>query len=110
MYTKQDIDGIRISETDNNRYANTRKRLIRFAHNEYISDKEIIEYLAEEIEQYRERIRKQEDTIKELNKNKESIDVIDYIFHCGINGEQKKYSVREYYEDGKLIKEEIEPV
>ena len=54
------------------KYEETRKRVSRFKNTFEISDKEIIEYLAKEIEQYRERIRKQEEYINEL-KNKQTI-------------------------------------
>lgn len=55
------------------RYEDTKRRIMSIS-NKYkmISDKEIIEYLAEEIEYYRERIKKQEEYIKEF-KNKQTV-------------------------------------
>lgn len=70
-----DKDGIRTSETDN-RYEQTRRRITKFRHKQDMSDKEIIGYLAEEIQQYRKRIRKQEDYIRELN-NKQTVSSSD---------------------------------
>lgn len=73
MEYRIDIDGARISEMIHNRYEETKRRLIKF-NNKYrlASDKEIIEYLAEEIEQYRNRIEKQQEYIEKL-KNKQTI-------------------------------------
>lgn len=105
MCIKQDIDGIRISETDNNRYVNTRKRLIGFTHNEYISDKEIIEYLAEEIEQYRERIRKQNEIIDELSRKeiqKEEVE-LDTTYDEVIDEDITEIISTTHYADGKPI-------
>lgn len=50
------------------KYEEARRRVSRFKNTFEISDKEIIEYLAEEIEQYRERIKQQDGTIDELTK------------------------------------------
>lgn len=65
-------DGIRVCGINQNKYEETRKRLITFTNNKYISDQDIIELLSEEIEHYRNRIKKQEEYIKEL-KNKQTI-------------------------------------
>lgn len=76
MIIEQTIDGIYIDDLvlrkRQNKYKETRKRVTRFKSNYNMSDKEIIEYLAEEIEQYRGRIRNQEEYIKEL-ENKQTI-------------------------------------
>lgn len=53
-----------------NKYEETRRRISRFKNAFSISDKEIIEYLAEEIEQYRNRIKNQDKIINELSKKK----------------------------------------
>ena len=54
------------------RYKSTRDRVTRFKHNYDMSDKEIIEFLDDEIFQYRETIGRQEEIIKELrDKQKE---------------------------------------
>lgn len=59
------IDGKTILK---NRYQKTRDRVTRFEHNYNMSDKEIIEFLDDEIRQYRNRIQEQEKTIKELQE------------------------------------------
>lgn len=59
------IDGKTILK---NRYQKTRDRVTRFEHNYNMSDKEIIEFLDDEIRQYRNRIEEQEKTIKELQE------------------------------------------
>ncbi len=58
------------------KYAETRKRVSKFKNMFDISDKEIIEYLAEEIEQDRDRIRKQEEYIKELHNKQRMVKAI----------------------------------
>lgn len=75
-------DGIRISASleKEDRYTETRKRIARFRNQFSISDKEIIEALAEEIEQYRDRIRCQEEYINELNNKHSSIDKLVAIY------------------------------
>ena len=52
----------------NNKYKETRKRICRFKGNNDLSDKNIIEYLAEEIEGYREKIRHLEDYIDKIKE------------------------------------------
>lgn len=69
----QDKDGIRIKEIMNDKYKQTKRRVTNCCNNRDISDKEIIEYLAEEIEQYR-------DKIKMIEKNKnQTIDKVKAI-------------------------------
>lgn len=108
----QDKDGIRIWGIDKNEYEKTRKRLTTFTRNKYISDKDIIELLTEEIKQYREKIHKQEEFIKQFHKENKTheIDTERNIFSCGIDGGVRDYSVTSYYKNGQLIKERIEPV
>lgn len=59
------IDGKTILK---NRYQKTRDRATRFRHNYNMSDKEIIEFLDDEIREYRDTIEKQRETIKELQE------------------------------------------
>lgn len=70
MIIKQKIDRIEIDDLvlrkKNSKYEETRKRISRFRNMFSISDKEIIESLSDEIEQYRDRIRKQEEYINQL--------------------------------------------
>lgn len=49
-------------------YEQTRNRVTRFKNNKSMSDKEIIEFLAEEIEQYRDKINNLEQTIIDKDK------------------------------------------
>lgn len=82
------------------RYEETRKRVTRFCGNRNMSDKEIIEFLSDEIEQYRERIRQYKES-KDINTERNT-------FHCGIDGGiGKDYTVTSFYADGELIKEVI---
>lgn len=91
------------------KYGETRRRVSRFKGKYNISDKEIIEYLAEEIEQYRNTIEKQRRIIDKLNKSK-AINTEKYTYHCGVDvGTGKHFTVIKWYEDGILVKEEIEP-
>lgn len=70
MEIKQTVDSILINEKSilNNKYAETRKRICRFKERNDLSDKDIIEVLAIEINEYRNRIQEQEKTIKELQE------------------------------------------
>ncbi len=52
---------------EESRYEDTRKRLTRFNNHFSMSDKEIIEYLAKEIEQYRDKIKYLEECIRKKN-------------------------------------------
>lgn len=61
------IDGKTILK---NRYQKTRDRVTRLEHNYNMSDKEIIEFLDNEICEYRNTIEKQRKTIKELQERK----------------------------------------
>ena len=55
------------------KYKSTRDRITRFKHNYDMSDKEIIEFLDDEIFQYRETIGRQEEIIKELRDKQNPI-------------------------------------
>lgn len=70
MEIKQIADDILINGKTilKNRYQKTRDRVTRFEHNYNMSDKEIIEFLDDEIRQYRDKIQEQEKTIKELQE------------------------------------------
>ena len=58
------------------KYKSTRDRTTRFKSNHDISDKEIIEFLDDEISQYRDLIRKQREEIEKLkNKQKPTLKV-----------------------------------
>ncbi len=59
----------------NNKYKETRKRICRFKGSNDLSDKNIIEYLAEEINDYRSKIEKLEEHIDKL-KEKQIEDTI----------------------------------
>lgn len=93
-------------EQEIDRYKRTRARISRFYNSKDISDKEIIELLAEEIEQYRNRI----ENLERINKEKEIITERN-TFRCAEDdGTGKDYEVVKWYDDGVLIKEEIRPL
>lgn len=54
------------TKQEQSKYEQTRIRVIRHYNNRNMSDKEIIELLADEIEEYRNRIRNQEEYIMQL--------------------------------------------
>ena len=70
MEIKQTADDILIDGKTilKNRYQKTRDRVTRFKHNYNMSDKEIIEFLDDEIREYRDKIQQQEERIKELQE------------------------------------------
>ena len=90
------------------RYEETRKRLTRFRNQIYMSDKEIIEYLAEELEYYRDKIKTQELYIKKIQKKAitlgEQCDRIGlkFIEKVDSNNIQEKETIN-VYADEKLI-------
>lgn len=89
-----------------NKYEQTRERIERYSGKHSISDKEIIEYLADEIEQYRNKIRQLQESIEK----KKNIDTEISTYHCNVNGGTgEDFNVIRWYEDGVLIKEEIKP-
>lgn len=95
-----------MNNINKNYYEATRRRLTNHKTNKNISDKEIIELLAEEIEQYRRRI----ENLEKINKEKEII-TDKNIFHCGVDGGTgKDFEVIKWFKNGVIIKEEIKPV
>ena len=70
MKVTQTVDDILINGKSilNNKYKETRKRVCRFKGSNDLSDKDIIEYLAVEIEGYREKIRHLENYIDKLKE------------------------------------------
>ena len=85
-----------------NDYEYTRKRVTRFYNNNNMSDKEIIEVLSKEIEQYRNKIRMLEgNTCKYIETESKR-------FRCGADYGNTEYVVTKLYENGELIKETIE--
>ena len=70
MKIKQTADDVLIDGKSmfKNSYQKTRDRVTRFGHNCNMSDKEIIEFLDDEIRQYGHRIQEQEKIIKELQE------------------------------------------
>ena len=94
------------------KYEQTRKRVTRFYNNRCMSDSEIIECLAEEIEQYRTRIHDLERIAKGLDGLNRVGEVTSEsnTYHCGVDGGTgEDFVVTRWYEDGVLIKEEIKP-
>ena len=63
------IDDLVLIRKTTNKYEQTRKRVTQDSRYRNCSDKEIIEYLADEIEQYRDRIKNQQRIIYESIKN-----------------------------------------
>lgn len=92
------------------KYKQTRERVARFYNNRCMSDSEIIEHLAEEIEQYRTRIHNLERIAKGLDGLNRVGEVTSEsnTYHCGVDGGTgEDFTVTRWYEDGVLIKEEI---
>lgn len=97
---------------ENNRYEKAKRRFMNCTGNKMASDKELIQFLEEEIEQYRNRIENQDRIIKGLEglNTKRDIETERSIYHCGVDGGTgKDFTVTRWYEDGILIKEEIKP-
>lgn len=76
-------DGKKINTTifnefnkDTNKYEQTRERVSNFYNNRNMSDREIIEYLAEEIKQYRDKIKIITETMENKQTTNESIKAI----------------------------------
>ena len=81
MSMKLTVDGMEISNTildkKNSIYEETRRRLINYSsYYRMASDKEIIEYLAEEIEEYRNKIRCLEIQLNETRDKEIKSDVV----------------------------------
>ena len=95
----------------NNKYKETRKRICRIKGRNDLSDKDIIEYLAEEINGYRSKIEKLEEHIDKLKEKQiedtkleenDSMEIKDNIALYVLNGltiEDEKL----YNEQGELI-------
>lgn len=95
----------------NNKYEETRKRICRFKGRNDLSDKDIIEYLSEEIDGYRSKINKLEEHIDKLKEKQiedtkleenDSMEIKDNIALYVLNGltiEDEKL----YNEQGELI-------
>lgn len=99
-----DKDGIKIEETINNRYEQTRIRVTRHYNNRNMSDKEIIETLADEIEQYRERIQKQEEYIKQLQDKQIQSEVVELDTTDETTDDNiKEMTTTNIFANGKLI-------
>ena len=88
-------------------YEETRRRIERNKNDHNISDREIIEELANEIEQYRNKITILESEIKMQSMD---IDVERNTSNCASDYGIEEYTVERWYEDGLLIKEEIKPI
>lgn len=90
-----------------NLYEETKKRVIRCKHNRNISDKEIIEELAIEIQQYRKRIESLNNAIDELlEEQKETeedtdIEIIESITRYADNKPIEQITKYKYKEDNK---------
>ena len=113
MKVTQTADDILINGKSilNNKYKETRKRICRIKGRNDLSDKDIIEYLAEEINGYRSKIEKLEEHIDKLKEKQiedtkleenDSMEIKDNIALYVLNGltiEDEKL----YNEQGELI-------
>ena len=107
MKIEQTVDNILINDKPIliNKYKETRKRICKIKGEKDISDMDIIESLAEEIDYYRNKIKLLTEII---HKNNQTIKCERNIFNCGIDGGDKEYQITTYYDrNGNLIKEEI---
>lgn len=90
-----------------NIYEETRKRVSRHIGKNSLSDKEIIEFLSEEIKSYRRSIENKDRIINGLtkltNKDIESKEEL-------LETYDEQCVVTRWYEDGMLMKEEIKPL
>lgn len=90
-----------------NIYEETRKRVSRHIGKNSLSDKEIIEFLSEEIKSYRRSIENKNRIIDGLtkltNKDIESKEQL-------LETYDEQCVVTRWYEDGMLMKEEIKPL
>lgn len=110
LLTNDDVDDLVLRQTVD-RYIQTRERITKFK-DRNMSDKEIIEFLSEEIEQYRTRINNLERIVKGLDglNRVGEVKSENNIYHCGVDGGTgEEFIVTRWYEDGVLIKEEIKP-
>ena len=115
MELKQTVDDILINGKSilNNKYKETRKRICRFKGSNDLSDKDIIEYLAVEIEDYRNKIEKLEEYIDKLKEKQiedtrlEDKDVIE-ITSTTQYADGKPISTTMKYKYKKTINQDIE--
>lgn len=103
----ESINGTKIiiGKEEKSKYDETRKRLSNVS-NRYrtCSDKEIIEYLSEEIEEYRERIKEQNRIIDELhNKTIQGGQVLLDTTEEIVDDDIVCIKINTYYADGKPI-------
>lgn len=66
-----------IFKQEQSKYEQTRRRVTNYYNNRNMSDKEMIESLADEIEEYRNRIKKQEEYIKQLQDKQIQGEVVE---------------------------------
>lgn len=95
---------------EQNRYKKTRRRITKFRNVFDMCDREIIEYLAEEIEQYRDRIKEQNRIIDELSKitiQSEEV-TLDTIEDEVMDKDIIEIISTTQYADGKLIQSKME--
>jgi hypothetical protein len=95
---------------EQNRYKKTRRRITKFRNEFDMCDREIIEYLAEEIEQYRDRIKEQNRIIDELSKitiQSEEV-TLDTIEDEVMDKDIIEIISTTQYADGKLIQSKME--
>ena len=84
-----------------NDYEYTRKRVTKFYNNKNMSDREIIEVLSKEIEQYRERI-------KQLTRIVDNRHVLNMQGQTSsVTGSVVDYITETFYNDSKVVKEII---
>lgn len=66
-----------VLKQEQSKYEQTRIRVARHHNNRNMSDKEIIELLADEVEEYRNRIKEQEEYIKHLKEKQIQSEVVE---------------------------------
>lgn len=93
-------------EIKKNKYEETRRRFSKFKNGFEISDREIIERLVEEIEQYRKRIKEQNEIIDNLKLESEGciLDTTDELMDPDV----EEVITTTKYAAGKLVKMETE--
>lgn len=98
-----DKDGIKVSGK-NNTYEQTRRRVTGHYNNRNMSDKEIIELLDKEIEQYREGIQKQKEYIKQLQERHIQSEVVELdTIDETIDDNIKEITTTNIFANGNLI-------
>lgn len=81
-----------------NEYEKTRDRVIKFKNNKNMSNKDIIEFLNDEILQYRERIEKPINIIEELQNKQQTTDKA-YESSKGLKVEKDRIEVKKELEE-----------